>query len=82
MKADDTIEGRYRIERLLREGGMGKVYLAHDLALDKKVAIKTLLPLVAADIRSVERLKTQARQAGRANAWRSHDAEAGLSKGR
>ena len=63
MKVGETIEGRYRIERPLGEGGMGKVYLAHDLALDKKVAIKTLLPQTASDIRAVEQLKKEVRLA-------------------
>lgn len=34
--------GGCRIERLLGEGGMGKVYLARQLKLDRKVAIKVL----------------------------------------
>jgi predicted Ser/Thr protein kinase len=63
MKVGETIEGRYRIERPLGEGGMGKVYLAHDLELDKKVAIKTLLPQTASDIRAVEQLKKEVRLA-------------------
>ncbi|MBI3179688.1 MAG: serine/threonine protein kinase [Deltaproteobacteria bacterium] len=33
---------RYQVKRLLGQGAMGKVYLAHDPKLDRKVAIKVL----------------------------------------
>jgi hypothetical protein len=36
-----TLNG-YRIEKLLGAGGMGAVYLAHQIALDRKVAFKIL----------------------------------------
>jgi len=53
--SDDTIsrlnaalEGRYRIERQLGEGGMATVYLAEDLKHKRKVALKVLKPELAA----------------------------------
>ena len=37
-----ALEGRYRIERELGEGGMATVYLADDLKHERKVALKVL----------------------------------------
>ena len=48
------IEGEYRIERLLGKGGMGQVFLAHDLTLEREVAIKVLPPDVAQDDQVVQ----------------------------
>ncbi len=59
------IEGRYRIERLLGKGGMGAVFLAHDLALERDVAIKVLPPDVAQDDQIVRRFQQEAKTAAK-----------------
>ena len=43
-----ALEGRYRIERQLGEGGMVMVYLADDLKHEQEVALKVLKPELAA----------------------------------
>lgn len=42
MEIGYKLDGRYRIMRSIGEGGMANVYLAHDLILDRDVAIKIL----------------------------------------
>jgi serine/threonine protein kinase len=39
---DQVLNNRFRIERILGAGGMGEVYLALDLRLNEKVALKTI----------------------------------------
>src|SRR5262249_56173455 len=34
------VEGKYKVERMLGKGGMGGVFLAHDLTLEREGAIK------------------------------------------
>lgn len=52
--------GHYDIYAELGAGGMATVYLALDLALDRKVAIKLLNPGLASDPDNIERFKREA----------------------
>lgn len=53
-----VIRGKFRVQRLIGSGGMGVVYQAIDIALDRKVAIKTL-PRLTTD--RILRLQREAR---------------------
>ncbi len=58
-----VLQGRYRIERELGEGGMATVYLTDDLKHERKVALKVLKPELAAIVgadRFLAEIKTTA----------------------
>ena len=60
----NALAGQYELEREIGRGGMGIVYLAHDLKLDRHVAIKTLPTHLAGDPVVRERFLREARMAG------------------
>ena len=51
------INDRYEIQKLIGEGGMANVYLAHDTILDRKVAVKVLRGDLAGDEKFVRRFQ-------------------------
>ena len=56
-----VLDGRYRLDSLLGEGGMGAVFRAHHLAMDRKVAVKLLKPRLTQDHTALERFAREAR---------------------
>jgi len=60
-----SLAGQYDIDRELGRGGMGVVYLARDVKLDREVAIKVLPPLLAGSAEVRERFLREARTAAR-----------------
>ncbi|MGH9260360.1 MAG: serine/threonine-protein kinase, partial [Acidimicrobiales bacterium] len=60
-----ALAGRYSLERELGRGGMGVVYLAREVRLDRPVAVKLLPPTRAADGRLRERFLREARTAAK-----------------
>jgi len=61
--AAGTKLGRYEIRSKIGEGGMGEVYLAQDLKLDRKVALKILPTEIASDPQRLRRFLQEARAA-------------------
>jgi len=60
-----ALAGRYSLERELGRGGMGVVYLAREVRLDRLVAIKLLPPTRASDAKLRERFLREARTAAK-----------------
>jgi serine/threonine protein kinase len=59
------LDEKYRLERLLGQGGMGAVYLATHVGTERYVALKLITPQFMRNKEFVERFKREARAAGR-----------------
>ena len=60
-----VVAGKYRVERVLGQGGMGIVVAARHIDLDQPVALKFILPHALAGKGNVERFMREARAAVR-----------------
>jgi serine/threonine protein kinase/beta-lactam-binding protein with PASTA domain len=60
-----TIGGRYELGKIIGSGGMGDIYVAKDLTLGRRVAVKVLRPSLAADLKVSTRFKQEARLASK-----------------
>jgi serine/threonine-protein kinase len=60
-----TLASKYRIDKLIKTGGMGSVYRGKHVLMDKTVAIKVLRPSLAVDDVVVARFSREAKAASR-----------------
>ena len=58
-----VLADRYRIVRKLGEGGMGEVFEAQHIYIDKRFAIKTLRPEITSNPEAIARFHQEARSA-------------------
>ena len=65
MGIPHLVANRFRVEREIGRGGMGTVYLATHLGLERPVAVKVLKPEFAADPEVAERFMREARTMAR-----------------
>lgn len=65
MQAGTVLASRYRVERLVSKGGMGAVFEATQLGLDRAVAVKMLLPTLSRDDKIQERFRREAQSVAR-----------------
>ena len=65
LSTGEIIDGKYRVIRLIGEGGMGAVYEAENVRIHRRVAIKVLHAGVAETGEAVQRFEREAQAAGR-----------------
>jgi hypothetical protein len=65
LPVERTIDGKYRLDRLIGKGGMGAVYEAADLRLLRSVAVKIMLGRAFGDARALRRFEREAQVCAR-----------------
>jgi eukaryotic-like serine/threonine-protein kinase len=65
LESGVVLAGKYRIERVLGQGGMGVVAAAHHIQLDQRIALKLMLPHAMSNPEAVARFVREARAAAR-----------------
>lgn len=65
LPVERTIEGRYRLDKLLGRGGMGAVYQAEDLRLHRNVAVKILASSFFGEAQALRRFEHEAQTSAR-----------------
>jgi serine/threonine protein kinase len=65
LPVERTIEGKYRLDQMIGRGGMGAVYEATDLRLNRKVAIKIMLGSMFGDRTALRRFEREAHASAR-----------------
>jgi eukaryotic-like serine/threonine-protein kinase len=65
VEVGQVLDGKYRIVRLIGKGGMGAVYEAEHLLIDRRVAVKELHADAASADHAITRFEREARAAGR-----------------
>src|SRR5437667_10164166 len=64
LQLGQVLDGKYRIVRVIGEGGMGAVYEGENLRIRRRVAIKLLHAGIAANAEMVQRFEREAQVAG------------------
>lgn len=65
LPVERTIDGKYRLDRLIGKGGMGAVYEATDLRLTRSVAVKIMLGRAFGDHQALRRFEREAQATAR-----------------
>jgi eukaryotic-like serine/threonine-protein kinase len=65
LEPGQLVDGKYRVERLLGKGGMGAVFEGFHTLVDRKVAIKVLLPSATSSEHALARFEREVRATGR-----------------